>query len=560
MITPTCSLRSRLIVPLLLTAGGCMPALALPPGVEVVAQTGTPTGNGTISSFSGSPCISGTGQLVWAAWTTGSTLGDRNDFAQFRGAPGSITEISREGAPLPDGNGIMSAPHMPSINSAGVLAGDSFFAGTAQGADDDSGIVMGSGGALVHVARQGGPMPDGNGTIFDIASVHMDESGAVTFYAYSLDSIPSFVNGIYRGSGGPVSTLIRSGQPAPGGVGVYDNIAPDLDINPSGAVAFRAELTGAGDNLHDGRVYLFNGVTTSTIAREGDLSPDGNGQLWDDFQFIRVARVSNNNKVAFRSDLLGTNGGASDNEAIFRGSGGPLTLIARKGQPAPDGNGTISRVYIPDISDSGAAVFSVDLAGTSGGTADDKALLSGSGGALTTILREGQPTPSGDGTIKDGGFTNWAVNAGGEMCIHTELANTQAGGNYENALYFYRPGQPLLEIARNGTPMLGSTVTLITSTFTIDLPEQTSINDAGQCSFRVYLADGREAVVRFTPPPACPGDFNHDGVINTNDLVLLLAKFGQNVAPYSVGEMNGDTIVDTNDLVQFLALFGRQCR
>ncbi len=76
----------------------------------------------------------------------------------------------------------------------------------------------------------------------------------------------------------------------------------------------------------------------------------------------------------------------------------------------------------------------------------------------------------------------------------------------------------------------------------------------------MYLADGREAVVRFTPPPACPGDFNHDGVINTNDLVLLLAKFGQNVAPYSVGEMNGDTIVDTNDLVQFLALFGRQCR
>ncbi len=62
-----------------------------------------------------------------------------------------------------------------------------------------------------------------------------------------------------------------------------------------------------------------------------------------------------------------------------------------------------------------------------------------------------------------------------------------------------------------------------------------------------------------TPVPPCPGDFNHDGVRNTGDLVLMLAVFGQFVAPGSAGDMDGNGFVNTPDLTQFLSVFGVPC-
>jgi len=59
--------------------------------------------------------------------------------------------------------------------------------------------------------------------------------------------------------------------------------------------------------------------------------------------------------------------------------------------------------------------------------------------------------------------------------------------------------------------------------------------------------------------PACRGDFDGDRAVNTQDLTLLLSKFGQGVVPASVGDMNGDGFVDTSDLVLLLSRFGHVC-
>lgn len=59
--------------------------------------------------------------------------------------------------------------------------------------------------------------------------------------------------------------------------------------------------------------------------------------------------------------------------------------------------------------------------------------------------------------------------------------------------------------------------------------------------------------------PACPADLNHDGIVNTGDLTLLLARFGQSVAPGSTGDINGDGVVTTPDLTALLVRFGQSC-
>lgn len=60
-------------------------------------------------------------------------------------------------------------------------------------------------------------------------------------------------------------------------------------------------------------------------------------------------------------------------------------------------------------------------------------------------------------------------------------------------------------------------------------------------------------------PPACIGDLNSDGIINTFDLAILLGKFGVTTPPPTVADINNDGIVNTFDLALLLAHFGQNC-
>lgn len=57
----------------------------------------------------------------------------------------------------------------------------------------------------------------------------------------------------------------------------------------------------------------------------------------------------------------------------------------------------------------------------------------------------------------------------------------------------------------------------------------------------------------------CEGDINGDGLVNTNDLILMLAVFGTGQPPGRNGDFSGDGFIDINDLVVLLARFGGPC-
>lgn len=58
------------------------------------------------------------------------------------------------------------------------------------------------------------------------------------------------------------------------------------------------------------------------------------------------------------------------------------------------------------------------------------------------------------------------------------------------------------------------------------------------------------------PPGGCAGDANDDGATNAADLSVLLAQFGQGVAPGTGGDVNGDGVVNSADLSVLLGDFG----
>ena len=59
----------------------------------------------------------------------------------------------------------------------------------------------------------------------------------------------------------------------------------------------------------------------------------------------------------------------------------------------------------------------------------------------------------------------------------------------------------------------------------------------------------------------CGWDLNTDGMVSTNDLLYLLAVFGDTTEDpaVAIADGNGDGVVGTSDLLGLLAFFGRAC-
>jgi hypothetical protein len=54
------------------------------------------------------------------------------------------------------------------------------------------------------------------------------------------------------------------------------------------------------------------------------------------------------------------------------------------------------------------------------------------------------------------------------------------------------------------------------------------------------------------PTPECPEDINGDGVVDTEDLLILLGNWGNS----GEGDIDGSGVVDTADLLALLAAWG----
>lgn len=138
-------------------------------------------------------------------------------------------------------------------------------------------------------------------------------------------------------------------------------------------------------------------VTWVAIARDGQASPDGNG-TFGGYTRYGEAFLNDSGQVVFAARRIGTAAGTADDAVIARGNGLSVALIAREGQPIPDGPGAfghmleILRQY--SINDSGRIAFNAPLTGTPGGTSDDRAIYSAvDPGVYWKVVRKGEIAP-----------------------------------------------------------------------------------------------------------------------------------------------------------------------
>jgi hypothetical protein len=377
--------------------------------VTQVARRGqaAPDGNGTFLIF-GDPALGASGEAAFFATLTGTSGATNDNEGIFSGTGGAVTQIAREGQAAPDGNGTFASFGDPALGASGEAAFVARHTGTSGGSSDDRGIFRGTGGAVTQIAREGQAAPDGNGTFstifFDPA---LNASGEAAFYASLTGATPGTDTGIFGGTGGAVTQIARAGQAAPDGNGTFSGFNNDLALNDSGQAAFVASVAGIQGNF--GGIFRGTGGALTQIVRDGQAAPDGNGV----FSFLVVPSLGASGEVAFSANLTGTSGGESDDEGIFLGTGGAVTQIVRDGQAAPDGNGTFTSLSFssPALGASGEAAFSALLTGTSGGTNDDRGIFLANGIDTLQLARKGDTLA---GSTITGLFINASTGVNGD--------------------------------------------------------------------------------------------------------------------------------------------------
>ncbi len=356
----------------------------------------TPDFNGYFSDFYGnsfSLSVADGGRAVFAAALTGSLGGTTDDSGIYLFGPGGLTQVAREGQTVAALDGKFSdlKGTILRMNNNGQIAG---YASIISNNVSRDVIFVYSGGSYARMVNSGQTMPDNNGYIFGLFPPNLNEDGQVAFTAWVLGSTNSSDRAICRADGTGVRILARLRQTSPDGNGYFSsffngNYVLPAAFNDQGKVAFHALLGGTSGGAADNAgIFLADGNGVTQLVRKGEFVPGGNGRY---LEFSTVVSINQVGQVAFAANLTGTTGGAADSARMFLVTGGSIKEVARKGQPAPGGNGVIAGIGAPTLNDSGEILFSVTLSGTAGGTGDDVALLLvDASGAIHLVAREGQ--------------------------------------------------------------------------------------------------------------------------------------------------------------------------
>lgn len=472
-----------------------------------MALTGdeVPGGNGNFDSFT-SFSLNDIGQVAFRAVISGATGGDAQDSGVFIAQGDTFSEVIREGNAPPDGNGSFidfNTIHnfgLPLISNDGHAAFFGELDGTTGGSDDAFGIFSGNGvDGLQKIVREGDAAPDGNGTFASFNFSGFNDVGKAAFRGNlrATSGGNSDAVGVYVGDGlsSPVQ-IARLGQTSPDSDGFLSSVtAPD--INSLGQVAFRTEIVGTNGGVLDGRAILrgHSSNSLSFIARRGDAAPDGNGT----FTSFLINSLNDSGSVTFNAGLTDTAGGNNDNRGIFRSNGTSESVqIVRKGELAPDGNGSFSDFFNLASNLGNETVFLGQLASTSGGFSDDQGVFRGDGFATPLqIARRGDAAPSSSGIFSF--FFDLEVNEVGQVAFLSFLSGDSVGLNSGPGIFLYDDDRGLLKVAREGDNFLGSTIAGLSFVTGSDNPS--SLNNHGQVAYRFELADGRLGIAIATVVP-----------------------------------------------------------
>lgn len=378
----------------------------------------------------------------------------------------------------------------PSINAAGEVAFKSQLAGPGVDATNNQGVYSGLAGSIDEIARTGNPVPGaGPGVVFGsiTATPVINHLGNSSFVAGLAGAGITTTNnaGIFAGSPGSLSLIMRNGVSAPGigggvTIGTFGNPTngnPAFNINNRSA--FIADLSGPNVNSTNQRaIYTDASGPLTLVARQGNPAPGAGVGV--EFDQVGSPVINSAGHVAFDCDLRGPGIVSQSSGAICSNRSGALQLVTRGGDVAPGvtGNANLGLFGTPAINDAGQIAFGATLTGPGVSSSNNTGIFSEGGGALSLVAREGSQVPGAATGVKFNIFGNPLINRKGQTAFHAHLTGPGILPGAGGAIFAeMNGGLEMIAAAGDSVPDVGPGA-FFRNDFT-----NPSINSSGQVSF-----------------------------------------------------------------------------
>lgn len=338
--------------------------------------------------------------------------------------------------------------------------------------------------AVASTTGLGDPDPDGEGSLGRIDDLSINDAGRVTYEGH-FGGVDGRVLMLWDGAENRI--IRRQGDPAPDGNGVFGSFSPQ--INDAGHILFSAALENSAEGLFDrSGLFIHDGETTSTLARAGDAVPNGLGFY---FSFTQ-ARMNAAGQVVAVVTILDTPGSFDGGfVALIRWTNGEPEILARVGDPSPDGIGIFGSFAPQSFTSNPRRSTAINAAGdvaalTQFRSADDDGVSLGTGVLLfddfgvRVLTRSGAAAPDGNGVLDDFFGDAFAVPGAsmsiaddGAVLVRARFALT-ANGDDDDWGLLRIDGESSTLLAREGSPLPGGVGTLST------LRSQIGFNSKGE--------------------------------------------------------------------------------
>ena len=327
----------------------------------------------------------------------------------------------------------------------------------------------------------------------------------LTAAAVFLTSLPALVQPVAASGDFVFQKVIAVGDAAPGTEagtsfapfgGEYVPMIPTID--EQGMIGFASRLQGPAITSTNG-TSIWTGAPGSLtlVARAGAPAPGAGAGVYLSFpfDFDLMAPILGGGKVAFHGTLAGAGISESNNEGIWSGAAGGLSVLGREGTQAPGLAGGVlfsSPLFMVEMDQAGHAMMSGSVSGPGITSTNDEGFWSNRSGSSAVILREGDPAPGMAGVVYGGAgqfigtgynFESPRFNDFGKVAIQANLTGSGIG-TFDNEALWVEQGGVMTRLAREGdaAPGAGNGATYGGHGVTVDFSEL-SYNALGQTAF-----------------------------------------------------------------------------
>ena len=391
----------------------------------------------------------------------------------------------------------------------------------------------GLGDGTVFSMRVGGGTPtalfsfDGTHGANPTASLTLSPDGSALYGMTYQGGNMSLNGGL--GDGTVFSMRVGGGTPTP--LFSFDgthgtNPVGSLILSPNGSTLYGVAQEGGSDN--DGTVFSMpvgGGTQTTLFNFDGTHGANPSNGL--------MLIGSTLYGMTYQGGNMSLNGGLGDGTVFSMpvGGGTPTTLFNF------DGTHGANPLDSLILSHDGSTFYGVTLKGGTNGVGTVFSMPVGGGTPTTLFSFDGThgTYPVGSLILSPNGSTLYGMTSGG--------GNMSLNGGLGDGTVFSMPvggGTPTRLFTFDGTNGESPWGSLILSGSTLyGMTHEGGTNGDGTV-FALHLL---------------PGDADNDGMVDINDLTVVLSNFGKTGMTWSKGEFTGDGTVDINDLTIVLANF-----